>query len=123
MLFEPTFKLRQATEEEFIGFESKEFMEMDLGRHFQNQLQGQCQVLTDRKQNLALDIIGLLLSRRKHLKLPQLIEKEKYIPDIEEKIKARNIEAKPIVKFQPSKPNGSDSSSSETSEEEPEDSN
>jgi len=27
------------------------------------------------------------------------MDKEKYIPDIEERIKARNIEAKPIVKF------------------------
>ena len=56
-------------------------------------------VLTERKENLALDIISLLLSRRKHLKLAQLIDKAKYIPDIEERIKARNVEAKPIVKF------------------------
>jgi len=34
MLFEPNFKLRQACEEEFIGYESKEYQGMDLGRHF-----------------------------------------------------------------------------------------
>jgi hypothetical protein len=79
-------------------------------------------VLTDRKQNLALDIVALLLSRRKHLKLPQLIDKEKYIPDIEERVKARNMEVKPIVKFEAGKKN-IDSSSSDNNDEEPENSN
>lgn len=34
MLFEPNFKLRQAVEEEFIGFESGVYMIMDLGKHY-----------------------------------------------------------------------------------------
>ena len=76
-------------------------------------------VLTDRKENLALDIISLLLSRRKHLKLEQLIDKPKYIPDIEERIKAKNIQPKPIVKFEASKKN--DSSESSSSENDSED--
>lgn len=59
-----------------------------------------------------MDIIALLLSRRKHLKLEQLIEKAKLIPDIEERIKARNIQPKPIVKFESSKKNESSESSS-----------
>ena len=43
-----------------------------------------------------------------------MIDKPKYIPDIEERIKAKNVEAKPIVKFEASKKN--DDSESESSE-------
>lgn len=51
-----------------------------------------------------MDIIALLLSRRKHLKLEQLIDKEKYIPDIEARLKARGgFLPQPIVKFEASK--------------------
>lgn len=51
--------------------------------------------------------------------MDQLIEKAKLIPDIEERIKARNIQPKPIVKFESSKKN--DSSESSSSEENSED--
>jgi hypothetical protein len=34
MLFDQTYKLRQAAVTEFIGFEAKQFLAMDLGRHF-----------------------------------------------------------------------------------------
>lgn len=37
MLFEPNFKIRQSVEEEFVGLESKQYLPMDLGKHFQNQ--------------------------------------------------------------------------------------
>ncbi len=49
-------------------------------------------LLTDKKQNLALDIIAVLLNRRKHLKLVQIVDLEKVIPDIEERLKSRKVE-------------------------------
>ena len=48
-----------------------------------------------------------------------MIDKPKYIPDIEERIKTKNIDARPIVKFEASKKNDdSESSSSENNSEE-----
>ena len=72
-------------------------MSMDLGKHFQNQHQGKCLLLTDKKQNLALDIIAVLLNRRKHLKLVQIVDLEKIIPDIEERLRSRKVEEPVIV--------------------------
>jgi hypothetical protein len=56
-------------------------------------------LLTDKKQNLALDIIAVLLNRRKHLKLVQIVDLEKVIPDIEERLKSRKVE-EPVAVIQ-----------------------
>jgi hypothetical protein len=45
-----------------VGFETKYYLWMDLGKHFTNQNNGECELLD--KGNLALDICALVLSRR-----------------------------------------------------------
>lgn len=57
-------------------------------------------LLSKYSDNLALDIIALLLNRRKALKLETIMDQPKLVKDIEDRLKTKVVEAAaPAVRF------------------------
>jgi hypothetical protein len=70
---------------EFGGFDTQVYLQMDLGRHYENQNLGNCYLLKP-EENLALEIIALILERQKHLNLEMIVAETRLHSDIRDRV-------------------------------------